>query len=51
MSLIDNRAFSFYAYVKVIDPRHIEDAYHQYPDDYSRQKYYKRTHKDLLKKK
>lgn len=38
-------------HVKVIDPRHIEDAYHQYPDDYSRQKYYKRTHKDLLKKK
>ena len=31
------------------DPRHIEEAYHQYPHDYERTKYYRRTHKDLLK--
>lgn len=35
--------------ILVDDPRHIEETYLKYPDDYSRQKYYQRTHKDLIK--
>lgn len=35
--------------IPIDDPRHIEETYQQYPDDYSRQKYYQRTHKDLIK--
>ena len=34
--------------IPIDDPRHIEEAYQKYPDDYSRQKYYQRTHKDLI---
>lgn len=34
-------------HIPLIDPRHIEDTYNQYKDDYSRTKYYQRTHKDL----
>lgn len=30
------------------DPRHIIETYQQYPRDYERQKYYFRTHKDLM---
>lgn len=35
-------------HIPIDDPRHIEETYQKYPDDYSRQKYYQRTHKDLI---
>ncbi len=35
--------------IPVEDPRLIEDAYHQFPKDYERCKFYQRTHKDLTK--
>ena len=33
--------------IPLVDPRNVEETYHKYPDDYSRTKYYQRTHKDL----
>lgn len=35
--------------IPIDDPRGIEEAYHKYPRDYERCKFYQRTHKDLTK--
>lgn len=35
--------------IPINDPRNIQEAYHKYPRDYERQKFFIRTHKDLTK--